>query len=488
MEQGLTKNKILSELSRSPHGKLQEYVPIGRLATKNEPEFMAHLISWDRFKGQIRDAKVALPVVSLSVPGFHQEFVENSLAHITLLNPRELIRVFRFSKEIKISGRMKEVRRLIEYYLRDKESNVAKWDRLAVQHRGSLKELYGLVHAKPGERAQNVLFRGNYPHDSIFDLISRLKDMSPAEAAGTIMTNRIPFLIASGALGVRVKEPDVILALINAMSATELVTNTKFLENAGMKANPVLRGAYEKALEKASSSKKNVLKTTKAAERMTDDSLKAKLQGLQDRQIENISIDGNWLVLGDKSSSMQHTIEWTRMVAATLAKMVKGKVWLVFFNESPQTIDVTGCSLEVIQKATRYINASGGTSIGCGLQRMLEANEEVDGIAVVSDAAENTTPFFPQVYKKYCEKYSKEIPVYLYRTEDMYPGHYATRDLAKYMKHEGFDLQEFDLTKGIDHYSLPNLVQTMRMNRYSLVDEVMATPLLEYEYAKQKVA
>jgi hypothetical protein len=154
-------------------------------------------------------------------------------------------------------------------------------------------------------------------------------------------------------------------------------------------------------------------------------------------------------------------------------------VWLVFFNDSPQAIDVTGASLDVIQKATKHIAANGSTSIGCGLQRIMEANEEVDGIAIVSDAAENTPPLFPDVYGKYCAKIGKEVPVYLYRVRDPYPGHYATRDLKRYMSAAGHDIQEFDLQGGVDYYSLPNLVQSMRTNRYSLIDEVMATPLLK---------
>ena len=210
-----------------------------------------------------------------------------------------------------------------------------------------------------------------------------------------------------------------------------------------------------------------------------DEGLRTKLRGLQDKQLASMGVEGNWLVLGDKSGSMQQAIEVAKNVAATLAKMVKGKVWLTFFNTSPQTTDVTGASLDMIQKATEYVKADGGTSIGCGLQRMLDGNEEVDGIAIVSDAAENNPPLFPDVYKRYCEKLGKEVPVYLFRCRDAFPGHYATRDLAKYMKAAGQDLQEFDIQGGIDYYSLPNLVQSMRTNRYSLVDEVMATPLLK---------
>jgi hypothetical protein len=47
------------------------------------------------------------------------------------------------------------------------------------------------------------------------------------------------------------------------------------------------------------------------------------------------------------------------------------------------------------------------------------------------------------------------------------------------MQQSGLDMQVFDLTGGVDYYSLPNLIQTMRTNRYSLVDEIMSTKLLK---------
>lgn len=90
-EVSITKNKIISELARSAHGALKEYVPVGQEAARREPEFMAHLIAWNERNGEIRDSKVALPVVSLSVESFNDpEFVANSLAHIAKQGPREL--------------------------------------------------------------------------------------------------------------------------------------------------------------------------------------------------------------------------------------------------------------------------------------------------------------------------------------------------------------------------------------------------------------
>jgi len=487
METGLTKQRLIAELSKSPHGALKEYIPIGKQAVEQEGEFFAHLIAWDKKNGQIRDSKVALPVIGLAFE-HDAELLDNAYAHLALLGPRELLRAFHFAREIRPTGQMVKLRTVIGDYLHEKEQDKG-WDHLAIQHRKTLRELYARAHVRPmtkADRVRAVLFgedeKGNkvpLPKGSIFEVVANLKNMAPTEAAGSIMKYRIPFLIAMGALGAKAKEPDLVLALIGAMSATELTTNVKMLEKLGLKTNPALRGAFDNALAKAATSKKNTLKTTKAAEQVEDEGIREKLQGLQDKQIANLGgPSGNWLVLSDCSSSMSLAIEASRHVAATLTKMCKGKVWLVFFNTTPMSVDVTGLPLDSITKATRHITASGATSIGCGLQRMLDEKVEVDGIAVVSDAAENTTPFFADVYGRYSKFVDKQVPVYLYRFPDQYRGHPSTRYLDNTMKAAGFDLQEFDLSGKVDYYSLPNLVATMRENRYSMIDEIMATPLL----------
>ena len=55
--------------------------------------------------------------------------------------------------------------------------------------------------------------------------------------------------------------------------------------------------------------------------------------------------------------------------------------------------------------------------------------------------------------------------------------------LSDSMKKAGFDLQIFELGGSVDYYSIPNLVQSMRTNQYSFVEEIMATPLLKLSEA-----
>jgi hypothetical protein len=473
METGLTKNQIITQLVRSPHGDLKQYLPVGAAAAKQEPEFFAHLISYDRVNGQVRDSKTALPVVSLSVGSYPADFVENSLAHLASLDPRNLVKAVRFAKAVKTPGRMRQIRRLVERYLRAREGSTAWFDRTAVQHRTSLKELYALGHTKPSPRANAILFEGQRPAGSIFEAVAQLGKMAPLEAAGTILQRKIPFLVAAGTLGSKMKEPDLIMALIAQMSPTELTTNMTMLEKLGVKQSPVLMAALNEALQKAGSSKKNTLKATRAAGSVKDATLRKKVQEVQEKQIAAAQgIEGNWLVLADKSGSMSHSIASGRFVAAALAKFVRGKVHLIFFDIQPRYMDATGMTYEDIVAASKHVTANGGTSIGCGLWALAERGFDIDGIAIVSDGGDNTPPFFHDVYGIYVRDTGKSVPVYLYHV----PG--EADALSSRMTACGFDLQKFELPSSVDMYSITNLVQTMRAQRYGLIDEIMSMPLL----------
>ena len=479
-ETGITRQRILSELSKSPHGSLKEYLPIGKQAVLQEGEFFQHLVAWDRTHGQIRDSKVALPIVGLAFEK-DEELVDNALAHIALLGPRELARAYRFGLEIRLPGKMRQLRRLVESYLHEKEQDKG-WDHLAIQHRGTLKELYSLAHAKPEKERTNVVLYGRnfdktkapLPKGSVFEVVANLKNMSPTEAAGSIMKYRIPFLIAMGALGAKAKEPDLVQALIQAMSPTELTTNVKMLEKLGLKTNPALRGAFDAALLKASTSKKNTLKTTQAVEAVQDEGLKEKLRGLQAKQISAAGgPEGDWVILADKSGSMSHAIETACHIAGSLTQFVKGKVGLIFFDKSPTAMDVTGLSLDQIKVKTRHVRANGGTSIGCGLNSMLMSKVAVDGIVVVSDGGENSPPLFSDTYAKYSKFVDKDVPVYFYQLSG------ESDSFSPRMKAAGIEMQTFDLRgQKLDYYSIPNTVKSLNANPYSLVDEILQTPLL----------
>lgn len=498
-ERVLTKPQIISELTKSPHGNLESYVPMGQRAAVEDADFFGHLVAWNHQRGQIRDAKVALPMLALA-GATTGPMIDNALAHVADLNPRMFDKALGFARTLKAPSRL--MRRLVERYLRDLELAPREWERTAIQHRQTLKGLYARYHIKPVGMADAALFKG--VGAGKFAILRGLSALAPQEIAGTIEAHKIPFMVARGALGEKAKHPDVVLALMARMSPTELVTNTKALERLGVKTVPALRAAFEAAIERAGTSKraKATLKTTRAAEAIADDEkLSGKLRALQEKQLDTLrGIEGDWLVLGDKSGSMEATIELAREVAAVLTRMIKGRVHLVFFDSSPRYLEITGHTLEALKLATATVTAGGNTSIGCGLQYALDRKLEVDGIAIVSDGCENATPIFATVYQSYAKRLDREPTVYWYQTSTVgiiaqkpvhvpqwqwdqavqqYPAQSA-REIAGFTgscERAGIDVQRFDLTSGADYYSLPNLVQTMRVGRYQLLDEVLATPL-----------
>ena len=493
-EQGVTRNQIVNELSRSAHGKLNEYEKIIGQACSKDPEFVAHLIAWDFVNGQIKDSKIALPVITLAHREFPDELAENSLAHIAMQSPRELLKSLRFSIEANAPARrQKRLENTIRQYLSIREAEPGKWNRMVARHRRSLKSLYALTHAKMPDWASAILFKNQYVPGSIFADIAALGKMNAAQAAATIAKWHLSPLVVSGAMAGSNSANDsgVVQATMEQMSDTEVVTRAQSLEKQGLSRDSALKETFRKKVAKATKSGKATLKTGVAAEEVEDESLKTMLKELQERQIQaqkdaGRGIDGNWLVIADKSGSQTLSIELGKAVAASVAKFVTGRVWLAFCDTSVSAFEVTGMPLEQIEDKAKYVRANGGTSYGVGL--MWAGKQDLDGIAIVGDGAENSMPVFAGVYSAYKQAAKKEPPVYLYRTAST---EWASncQQFKRFMDQAGFGFSEFDLSHGkVDYYSIPNLVQSMNASRFGVVDKIMACPLVTLEQVLPQLA
>lgn len=481
----LTKNQIIEVLTRSPHGKLEEYVPIGRAAAAAEPEFLAHLIAWNQIHGAIRDSKIALPVLSLGQPTFTGDLAENSLAHIASQDPRNFVRALDYARSVGTQGTHRQLRRLVQAYLRQRESSWGLWERAVVQHRASLKTLYARYHVKPGSEAFNkALFKGEPPVGSTLWIISQLSKMSPTEALGHVLTRKIPFLVAIGALGAKLKEPDVVLALINSMSDAELTNNAKMLDKLGVKTNPALRSAFRSRLEALGQEQEvktgpALLKASVAAAALGDSTTAAALNRAQERQIKATGgVKGRWLIAGDKSQSMGIAIEVTQFIAGHLARVAEAAE-LVWFDTTPYHMQVSGKTLEQIKEICRHVRPQGGTIWSAAIDYMSVCDKEVDGVAFVSDGGDNPAHNlrgrqFVAAWKEYCAKIGKEPTLYFFKVKGEDPD-----TISPVLQRAGVSFELFDLTRGVDYFSLPNLIATMNTRRWSLLDQIMAVPLLK---------
>ena len=143
---------------------------------------------------------------------------------------------------------------------------------------------------------------------------------------------------------------------------------------------------------------------------------------------------------------------------------------------------MTGLSLEKITAGTKWVRANGSTSYGVGLAWAMQYGHKPNGITIVGDGGENTVPMFAQQYVSYKSRFNEEPPVYFYQTYTP-PQHANTPggrpDLFEdSMRRIGVPVTKFDLTHGTDYYALTNLVQTMNVSSFGVVDKIMAVPLV----------
>lgn len=500
-----SRNKLLAQLMRIKHpdekgkkgvkrdnvAKLDFYTSDALAAAKADPELVAHFIAWNDINGRVRDTKVAIPMIALrGVTKKDADLAENAIAHLLKLSPRELVRAHYFSKRLSqqalpISGGFRPMfeKKGIGLYLQKREQNTLWWDKTVVQHRDSMKLLYQISHLKPSLRAQEILFEHKYPRGSVFEKIAKLREMSPKEVAGAILESKIqiPVEVIIGSVA-KAKDKNIVLALLEVMTGNQLINYTQMLQKFGVMEDTILKAAYEAALVRAAGDKKvETLKAGRAAELLKGTAVEGKLKNLQQKKVEQLgTIEGDWLVLGDRSGSMRTSIEVARKISSLIAERVAGSVYLVFFDMAPTYFDVTGKSYDEVLEMTRRVGAGGNTSIGCGLDYLLQKGIVVNGIAIASDGGENYNPRFPAVYKKYCEKFSVEPPVYLFHVD-------GDRDaLSKDCDSAGVELTKFELGSDVDYYSIPGIVAGLRAQKYSLFEEIMETKLLRLEDAFER--
>lgn len=481
MEKQFSQAQLVNQILKIGHGDLSVFTSTGTYAAQNEPELFGHLISWNTKHGQVRDSKVALPILALRGP-VDDQLYENAAANLCLLSPRDLVRATRFHRELpRCNGGGSWLKRAVHAYIRHREFNRGMWNATAVQHRKSLKTLYSMNHIKPISWVQDILFEGKYPTGSIFEDIKNLKNMDPKQAAGTILNRKIPFLIAVGAMEGIKDKPDVILAMISQMTKAELINNTAMLERWGVMGDDVLHAEYKAGLEKESKGKVSTLKAKQAVKTVKSKKAKATLKDTQEKELDNLKgIEGDWLIMGDRSGSMHATITMAIELASFMTRKVTGKVYLVMFNTIPIFIEATGLTLEQIQEKASYF-ANGGTSIGCGLDLIREKNLMVNGIAICSDGGDNSNPYFHTAYKRYVSHMGIEPTVYLYHV----PG--DPNNMEAYCERDGIQVETFEMGRNVDYYSIPQLALTMRTSRYALIEEILDHKLLTFnDVFKQK--
>src|SRR5215207_7015518 len=250
---------ILNTLLTTPHRKLEQLWSVHDELSRQDPRFYVRLAAWYADHGDVRDHKEMF-VIALATSAFpgHRDV---GLALLRDLPPYQVGRVVDFVHGRKTDRKVREkvaagvaaaepdVKTVVEEYglfknvprslrtevvryLREREADADWFDSTALTARKVLKRLYALLHVKPGERAQRILFDQDPPRDSrIFALRELAKATNPGAQASAIVANQIPYRLAASVI--TQMTPTVLAALIERMSPQELINNVGSLSKRG---------------------------------------------------------------------------------------------------------------------------------------------------------------------------------------------------------------------------------------------------------------
>jgi len=338
--------------------------------------------------------------------------------------------------------------------------------------RKALKRLYALYHVAPSVRAQQTLFDETPPADGrVFALKVLAKASTPDEQAQAIVEHAIPYRVA--ATVVQQMTPPVLAALVQRMSAQELINNLAALKRRGAFDDPDLKARIDARLEAARGARRvSALKAeeaVKAADLAPE--TRRKLEAVADSQVKARGrIERPMALLIDKSGSMSVAIELGKRIGALLSAVASGPLYVVAFDTAAYPVESGGTDLAAWERSLAGIKAGGGTSCGIGVEHLRRQGQYVEQIILVTDEGENTPPLFVDALRQYREEVKADPNVCFVRT----PG--AGTQLEAACRKAGVLADAFQFSG--DYYALPNLVPLLsRPSKLDLLMEIMEYPL-----------
>lgn len=470
--------RLLNTLLTTPHRKLEQIHPIHADLVAQDPLFYGHLAAWYARHGDVRD-HLEMFVVTLALSAF-EGHRDAGLALLRDLPPYEVQRVVDFVKG-RVDGKVKwglfknvprSLKTEVERYLHERETDAMKFDGAVLHARKSMKRLYAALHIKPGPRAQAILFDDRPPADSRLAILKRIaKSADPKEQAALIVEHRIPYRVAASV--VAQMTPSVMVALVETMSAQELINNLASLQRRGANDHPDVKAMIDAKLEGAKSAKRVAAFKTKEASKAAplDAATRQKLDEITERQARaKGTIKRSTALLVDKSGSMEQAIEVAKRLGSMIAGIMEAPLYVVAFDTLAYPIASPGPELKAWEKAFAGIKAGGGTSVGVAVDALIRKGIAVEQLVVITDEGENTPPLFVSTLQKYREALKADPSVVFVKVGA------STDHLEKMCLASGIAADAFAF--GGDYYSLPNLIPMLqKASKLELLIEIMETEL-----------
>lgn len=473
---------LLNTLLTTPHRHLTPLYPVHQDLCAKDPRFYVHLAAWYFDKGEVRDHKeVFVLTLALSTFEGHRDV---GLALLRKLPPYQVARVVDFitGRKVRVGKAVKDVglfrtlprslRTEVVRYLREREANREWFDRGVLTARKAIKRLYALLHVKPHERAQKVLFDDAPPADSrLFALKQLAKATNADEQATAIVAHRIPYKVAASV--VRAMTPAVVRALVETMSPMELINSVGALRKRGALEDADVKALVERKLAAAKTDDRVSAFKAEVAVEAADvpDDLAESLREVTDARLKARGrIYRATAMLLDRSGSMTVALEVGKRLGAMISTATDAPLYAYVFDTAAQQLKPAGPDLTHWNAAMMGIGAGGGTSIGVAVEALRRAKQYVEQLVFVTDEDENAAPTFAEAYDRYVKDMSVAPSVILLRVGE------ATDKIEKACKAKGVPVSVFRFTG--DYYALPNVLPLLAQpSRTDLLMEVLEYPL-----------
>jgi len=501
--------EMLNSFLSSPHRDTEKAVEIHKNLQEQDPLFYSHLASWYEKNGDIRDHKEVFASMLIVDPYIENREVGLGLWQKQPAYMKRRILGFVKGKKVKVSQKTnekvrnkkgKQVSKRVSTvktvglfknvptafknetikYLRWLEKDNDKFDQVAGRNFDDLKALYASLRVKPSERANQILFKKEYPEDSRFTVYAQISEAeSPDEAAKLIVKHKIPYTTAVGL--VKQITPSILVALINSMSPQEVINNVSSLKDHGAYDNPQIKKLIQAKLEKAKKSKSvSALKskTAKKAGNIEDADISKALDDVADVQIKKSgAIKMPTAILVDRSGSMQMALEVGKRAASMVSGATENDLYVAAFDTMPMEIRATGRTLTAWENAFRPVRCGGRTSVGAGI-KLLEAQKYyVEQIVIITDQGENCNPTAAQAYEDYCKAMNVRPNIVILWVPSNYGSYDST--LTKNLDRAGISYDVYKPENNDDYYALPGLIPMLsRKSKLELLMEIMSTPLI----------
>jgi len=440
---------------------------------EKDPIFYGKLGYWYLQNGRLRDhQETFIANMFISPMGEHRDAAYMVLSEGENFAPYQVERLLRFVRDTKHKRLPRCMRTATLKWFDRLQENPKRFDGAALQARKQLQYIARTTHARMLDRANGILFTGEYPEDSPFAAMRDLSrnDCEPQVIAEALIKHSIPLRICAPFM--KKLTPTVMLAVINNMSPAEVINNMGWLQERGVLDNASLKSLVQAKLKEAETSKRVAgLKTRTAVStgRIKDVDILKQMETVGNKQIKRIGVIKRPTALFvDKSGSMHSAILLGTQIGAVVAQAIEQDVFFgaYMFDTGVYDLGNPGQNLSDWEQAVKNIHAGGGTSIGGPLVKLMRDNKLVEQIIVITDGGDNTPPRFETAYAAYKENMKVEPMV----TFIHLPG--EPDRLSGELQNLGCEFRKIE--GGGDQYSLPEILTLLsRPSMFDLVMEIM---------------